>query len=52
MGVISLDLDCDDTGTETDPDWHQGGGFYSTRYVGCAPVNLKRVKPDYIYAIA
>jgi len=52
VGTITLDLDCDDTGTQTDPNWHQGGGFYSTRYVGCAPINLKGVKPDYIYAIA
>lgn len=52
-GTISLDLDCDDTGTVVNPDWKQGdGSFYSTRYVSCAPINLKDVKPDYVSAIA
>ncbi|KAJ1325446.1 Alternaria alternata allergen 1 [Microdochium nivale] len=52
-GTIDLALDCTDTGYVVNPDWENGSGeFYSTRYVGCAPLSLKGVKPTEITATA
>ncbi|KAH7029563.1 uncharacterized protein B0I36DRAFT_326014 [Microdochium trichocladiopsis] len=52
-GSIDLDLECTDTGNVVNPDWEYGtGAFYSTRYVSCAPVSLKGLKPQELTAIA